>query len=92
MDRGGRINNGRTESQRVVGRLVSRRTYVPPHLTLALGNCTEYAKGVGCCRFMAAWVREKEKGKASENRQREKEREEKDMVEVAPRMTVGSSF
>ena len=42
----------------------------------------------GCCRFMAAWVREE--GKTSQNRQRKREDGEVDKVEVAaPGVTVG---
>ena len=42
----------------------------------------------GGCRFMAAWVREKEN--ASNQRQKKKEAEEADKVEVAPGVTVAS--
>ena len=42
----------------------------------------------GCCRFMAAWVKEEEK--ASEHRQRKREAEDADKVEVAPGVTVTS--
>ena len=42
----------------------------------------------GCCRFVAAWVKEEQK--ASEHRQRKREAEEADKVEVVPGVTVAS--
>ena len=43
---------------------------------------------VGCCRFMAAGVKEKEN--ASNQREKKREAEEADKVEVAPGVTVAS--
>ena len=42
----------------------------------------------GCCRFIAAWVKEEET--ASGHWQRKREAEEPDNVEVAPGVTVAS--
>ena len=66
MGREGRIKNGRTAWQRIVGSLASRRTGVPPHLTLGFGTAQD-VKGVAVGEGKEKDVR---------NRQRKREAEE----------------
>ena len=72
----------------IFGYLASRGTGEPPHLTLGHSDFSLNTVQEGCCRFMAAWVREEES--ASNQRLKKREAEEADKVEVAPGVTVAS--